>query len=228
MNLKLEQEINPEVKDEKIADFSRRRFFQFAGGLAGAGILFSACHKTPPSTFFVGSGDVGLLNYLYILKQVQSNFYIQANNTPYYGMDQNELELIADLRDHQLAHRDLLQAILSSSAIPKIVTNFPTVTFASRSSVLSYSILFEDLAVGAINGALPLFSNTEYIPYIAKMASLNARHSAYLRDITTYGTFADSTVIAANGLDQALQPLSVMATLEKYIQTTFDTSKLPN
>jgi hypothetical protein len=226
MNLNNEIDINQEAMKQSGSGLSRRRFFQMAGIAAGAGLAAAACRRTPPSTYFVGSGDVGLLNYLYILKQVQADFYIQANNTPYYGMDESELQLIADLRDHQIAHRDFLQMILSSSAVPSVVINFSPITFAGRSSVLSYSALFEDLSVGAINGAIPLFSNTAYVPYLSKMATVDARHSAYVRDIATYGTFADSTVITS-GLDQSLAPQSVMKTLETYIQTTFDASQLP-
>jgi len=227
MNFNNELELKKEGLEAPKNNVSRRRFFQVAGGMTVAGMALAACHRTPPSTYFVGSGDIGLLNYLYILKQVQADFYIQANNTPYYGMDESELQLIADLRDHQIAHRDLLKMILSSSAIPSIVINFSPVTFASRSSVLSYSTLFEDLSIGAINGAIPLFSNTAYVPYLSKMATVDARHSAYVRDIATYNSFADSTVIT-NGLDQSLLPRTVMKTLETYIQTTFDASQLPN
>ena len=60
-------------KEEGGYNVSRRRFFQLAGGVAGAGILLSACHKrTGPTDIYIGSGDTALLNYLYILQQVEA------------------------------------------------------------------------------------------------------------------------------------------------------------
>jgi len=214
---------------DKGYDVSRRRFFQLAGGIAGAGILLSACNKrTGPSTTYVGSGDTGLLNYFYILQQLEADFYTQAVATPYYGMDASEEQLLTDVRDHEIAHAGLLQNLLGANAITKIVTNFSAVNFADRTSVLSHAYAIEDLVISGYNGAAQLFVNTSYVLQLAKMVSVEARHSAYFRDILNYNSFADSTVISSNGLDQANTPSVVLASAEAYIQTTFDASKLPN
>jgi len=43
---------NEQVEEvDKVYDVSRRRFFQLAGGIAGAGVLLAACRRTPPSIF---------------------------------------------------------------------------------------------------------------------------------------------------------------------------------
>lgn len=210
-------------------DVSRRRFFQLAGGIAGAGVLLSACHRTGPTDVYIGSGDTALLNYIYILQQVEAAFYIQAVTTNYYSMSRDELILFTDMRDQEVAHREYLKFLLGTNAIAPINIAFSSVTFADRASVLTSGAQLEDLVVSGLIGAVPLFSNLEYIRTFAKMVSVEARHSAYLRDVHQYNTFADTTVVGANGIGSSASPSSILETVRsKYILTRFDTSKLPN
>lgn len=206
---------------------SRRNFLQLAGGITGAGLLLASCRKTPPDTTYIGKGDTALLNYLYIVETILTNFYKQANITPYYGLTQSELELLADMRDHQYAHKGLLQRMLGGDAITEIVTDMSPVTFADRTSFLTNSIMLEELAVGAYNGVIRRMSNTNYILQTVKMATVQARHAAYSRALLTTNTFSSSSVVNDFGLDQELSPVTVMATLKPFIQTKLDLINLP-
>jgi len=204
-------------------------FFQLAGGLAGAGLLLSSCHtRTGPSDTYLGSGDVALLNYLYILEQLEAAFYTQAFATPYYGMTTSELQLLQDVRDQEIAHREFLMTLLGKSAVPAISLNFSMVTFADRGSVLSYAATIEDMVISGFNGAAHLFTNTDMVLILGKMTCVEARHSAYFRDILTHNTFADNTVVDVNGLGQSGSPATVLALAKTFIHTNFDSSKLPN
>ena len=212
---------------ETAPDNSRRQFFKLAGGIAGAGMVLSACRRTPPSDTYVGSGDAALLNYLYIINQVEAAFYTQAAITTYYGMTQSENDLLLDLRDQEIAHREFLRTYLGSNVSSPITVNFSAVTFADRTNTLTHATIIEDLATAAINGAIQLFSDTSIIPTLAKMATVEARHAAYARDLLTANSFSDSTVTDANGLNNYIAPLAGMTKIEQYIQTHFDVSKLP-
>ena len=212
-------------------DVSRRRFFQLAGGIAGVGAVLSvaSCRKTPPDTFFIGRGDTGLLNYLYIVEQVMSAFHAQTNivGSHYYGLTESELQLIADMRDHQLAHKGLIKGLLGRDAMSTIVVDLSPVTFADRTDTLNHAIMLEDIAAAAYNGVAQYFTDTNYVLLIAKMATVQARHAAYERDILAPNTFSDSTIVNSNGFDRALTPQQVMAALAPYIQTKLDISTLP-
>lgn len=208
-------------------DVSRRRFLQFAGGIAGAGLIVSSCRKTPPDTQFIGRGDTALINYLYLIELVLTAFYTQANNTPYYGLTESELQLLADMRDHEYAHRELLKKILGDTAINRVVTNLSPTTFADRTSTLTNSIFLEDLAVAAYNGVAQHFTDTGYVLLVAKMATVKARHAAYSRDILTANTPSDSGVVNNMGLDRAMSPQAVMAALSPWIETKLDYTTLP-
>jgi Ferritin-like domain len=210
-------------------DVSRRRFLQLAGGVAGAGLFLAACHKrTPPSDIYIGEGDTALLNYLYILEQLEANFYIQAAATPYYQISASELGLLTDMRDQEIGHREFLKTLLGQRAIPNIVTNFSTVSFADRTSVLSNGAALEDMIVSGFNGVVHLFKNKDYAVPVTKMVTVEARHSAYFRDALTLNTFAPNPPVSANGLDQAQPPSVIFPQALVYIQTRFDSSKLPS
>ena len=216
------------AETEQGYNLSRRRFFQLAGGIAGAGVVLSACRRTPPSTTYVGTGDIGLLNMLYIVEQVQAGFYIQATLTPYYPITSSESSCFIDLRDQAIAHREYLKTLLGTDAAKPIVLNLSLATFADRTSTLANAFAIADLAVGGYNGAARLMGSTDYLLSLSKIATVQARRSAYMRDTLNYNSFADNSAVDINGLDLATQPASVMAGIEQYIETKFDISKLPS
>ena len=219
---------NEQVEEmDKVNDVSRRRFFQLAGGIAGAGVLLAACRTTPPSTFFVGSGDAGLINYLNIIEQVQAGFYAQAVSTSYLNITVSEYTCFTDLRDQAIAHRDYWNTLAGANAINKIVLDLSPVTFADRTSTLINAITLAELAVAAYNGTAQLFSNTDYILTAGKIATVQARRGAYMRDLLSYNSFANSPAVNSNGLDLVSNPQNVMGSLQQYIQTKFDINKLP-
>jgi Ferritin-like domain len=208
---------------------SRRGFLKLAGGIAGAGVLFSACHPLgSPTNIYLGSGDTALLNFLYVLEQIEAAFYTQAVATPYYGMTHLELLAITDVRDQEIAHREWLKTLLGKSAITTISPDFSSVTFADRTSTLSSAATIEDLVISGINGAASRFSDTAYPVALAKMVSVEARHSAYFRDTLTPNSLSDSNVTDTNGLGQAQAPSVVLAAAGKFSHTLFDSSKLPS
>ena len=212
---------------DKAFDVSRRRFFQLAGGVAGAGLLLSACRRTPSSDVYVGAGDTGLLNYLYVIKQVTAAFWGQAVVTPYYGITKSESDLQPDLRDQEIAHREFLKSLLGKQSLGTVTPLLSAVIFADRASFLTHATILEDLTVSAYSGAAQLFTDTSYVQVIAKMASVDARHAAYVRNILTRNSLGDNTLIDAHGLNVAIAPLAGMNTIGTYLQTKFDTSKLP-
>jgi hypothetical protein len=57
---------------------------------------------------------------------------------------------------------------------------------------------------------------------------VEARHSAYARDLLSYNSFADSTAVNNEGLNSAVSPQVGMEMAQKYLQSRFDTSKLPS
>lgn len=215
---------------------SRRKFLSTAGaaGLFSAFLLADACKKTdnaPTATgatnVSLGSGDTGILNYAYALEQLEAAFYTQVVLTPYTGMSSVELTFLTDIRDHEIAHREFFKTALSTSAIAGLGVNFSTINFSDRTSVLATAKAFEDLGVSAYNGAGALISNADYLTLAGKIVSVEARHAALIRNLISYGSFSDSTVVDANGMEMSKTPSQVLAIAGAYVTTKIDASQLP-
>jgi hypothetical protein len=143
-------------------------------------------------------------------------------------MTSAEGSLLADIRDHEIAHREFFKNALGSSAIISLDVNFTAIDFTSRASVLGTAKAFEDLGVSAYNGAGQLINDVNYLGLAGKIVSVEARHAAYIRDLLSNGSFADSTVIDSSGLDMARTPAQVLAIAGAYINTKIDASHLPS
>lgn len=214
----------------------RRSFLQYAGaGMAGVALLAVGCEKNEnlmaanasDTGVTLGSNDTGILNYAYALEQLEAAFYDAVIKTPYTGISAVELSLLTDVRDHELAHRDFFKAALGTAAIADLEFDFSTIKFSERSSVLATAKAFEDLGVSAYNGAGKLIKSADYLTLAGKIVSVEARHAALIRNLIESGSFANSEVVNASGLDKARTPAEVLAIAKTYIKTPINASTLP-
>jgi hypothetical protein len=207
---------------------SRRRFLGYAGAATSLVVGLSACNKDDEDLGVdLGSGDTGILNYAYALEQLEAAFYTKVIASPFTGMTADETARLTEIRDHEVAHREFFKNALGAKAIVALEVNFASINFTSRDSVLATAKAFEDLGVSAYNGAGALITSADYLVLAGKIVSVEARHAAYIRDLITNGTFADNTVIDANGLDKSRTPPEVLAIAGTYISTKINASNLP-
>jgi len=218
-----------------LSPMRRRLFLGYAGASAASvALILSGCKDdddTPPPTgVTLTNDDTGVLNYAYALEQLEAAFYIQVLSTGFYGQNgggsQAEKDRLKEIRDHEIAHRDLFRAALGSAAIRDLQVDFSSVNFSSRDSILETARTFEDLGVSAYNGAGQYLENAAYLELAGKIVSVEARHAAYIRDIISNGSFADNTVVDAKGFDKARRPSEVLTAADPFI-TTQITSQLP-
>ena len=214
-----------------------RRKFLLSMGVASSLLAFTAagCSKdddnngmTAPAGYIdLGKGDIGILNYAYALEQLEAAFYTQVIASPFSGITANEQALLTDIRDHEIAHREFFKTALGSSAIPGLEVNFSAINFGSRQSVLETAKAFEDLGVAAYNGAGKLIADGNYLLLAGKIVSVEARHAALIRDLISNGSFADSTVVDANGLDVTQDPPAVLTTAANFLKSKLWGGNLP-
>lgn len=212
------------------AGMKRREFLGYVAATASITAIVSACNKNDNNNnagIDLGSGDTGILNYAYALEQLEAAFYIQVLTTPYSGLSGDELEFLTDIRSHEIAHREFLKTVLATSAIPAVQVDFSSIKFSDRISVLTAAKTFEDLGVSAYNGAAQLLTSPNNLLIAGKIVSVEARHAAWIRDLLSYGSFADNTIVDDNGLDMQQSPDAVLAAAAPYLVTKFDTSHLP-
>lgn len=214
----------------------RRSFLQYSGaGLAFGGLVAAACNDgvykqgTDGMTdgAYMGSGDIAILNYAYALEQLEAAFYTQVIESPYSGINDMERGLLTDIRDHEIAHREFFKAALGDAALPNLEVNFSSINFSSRDSVIGAAKTFEDLGVAAYNGAGQLIEDVNYLALAGKIVSVEARHAAYIRDLVSNGSFANSEVVDSNGLEKSMSPSNVLTAAAPFIVTKIDARDLP-
>jgi hypothetical protein len=231
---------------EQLWKGSTRRSFLKLLGVGGtivlAPALFEACDSyTPVTAPGMGGGggaaslnlsnDTGILNYAYALEQLEAAFYTAVvGSSTFASLTAEQQEVMTDLRNHEVIHREFLKAALGSNAIGTLAFNSTAVasTLTSSAVILKNAQAFEDLGVSAYNGAGKYLKDSGYLTLAGKIVSVEARHAAAIRDIrdiagirgpsVAAGTsFAGDDVVAASGanagLDVKNEPSTVLATV---------------
>ena len=220
--------------EQQSPNLARRSFLRYAGaGVAGLGLMgvAASCKKQETGIYpalqgtDIGmQGDVAILNYAYALEQLEAAFYIQLAATPFSGITSVETSLLTDIRDHEVAHREFFKAALGTNAIQALTPDFSSIDFSNRAKVLAAAQAFEDTGVAAYNGAGYLIKSADYLTLAGKIVSVEARHAAYIRNLVNPGSFADSTILDANGLDKQKTIPEVLAIANTYLKTKVNAS----
>jgi rubrerythrin len=208
-------------------------------GIGGTSVflpsVFSACDDdnnptAPPVTGPVSlnlGNDTGILNYAYALEQLEAGFYLAVvASAAFGGMTAEQKEVLEDLRNHEVIHREFFRRALGANRIGDLALNSTTVSaaVASATTILRNAEAFEDLGVAAYNGAGKYLTDAANLTIAGKIVSVEARHAAAIRDlreaagITTGASantrFAGDDVVLATGayagLDVKLEPSSVL------------------
>lgn len=218
-----------------VSDANGRRDFLRVAGLAGAALAMAGCSASAnemtapvrqgtPLGAVVGpngeitldfSSDLDVLNYAYALEQLEAAFYLTVVAEAAFGtiFSASEQRVLRDIKDHEVAHRDFFGAALGSAKIPNLTPDFGAVSFGDRSSVLQTAKTFEDLGVGAYNGAARYIASEAYLGVAGKIVSVEARHASAIRDMLSNR----SADFAPNAYDLGLTPTAVLAAADPFI-----------
>jgi hypothetical protein len=223
---------SPPSQDEKVISsfgIQRRNMLKFFGASAAVVALGSACNNNntddvPDTGVFLGSGDFQILNYAYALEQLEAAFYTQVLTSPgFASFSATEKLYMADIKDHEVAHREYFKVALGGNAIKGLTPNFSSIDFSTRAGILAQAKAFEDTGVSAYNGAAKYISDVNYLLAAGKIVSVEARHAALIRDLITNGSFADD--LDPNALDKDKTPTSVVDIANVYLAADSKISK---
>ena len=219
---------------------SRRMFLKWSGITIGVAVVGASCDDDddddsmmgpPPGdgNFNLGTGDTAVLNLAFALEQLEADFYTRMAQAFFGGATAEELEILTDIRDHEVAHRQFLAGALAANAIDTLTFTYPGVDFGDRASVLQTARTFEDLGVAAYNSAASLLVSADLLLQAGRIVSVEARHAAAIRGLLAPGSdaFAGDDVVDAQGLEHAVTIPQVLATAEPFINETLETSGLP-
>lgn len=166
--------------------------------------------------------DIVALNYALTLENFESAFYqyalttfsyqdfIDAGNPSYYY---NYTVMIAG---HEELHATTLTTVIngrvSGAAVPVCIYNFSTITTVAQ--YLSVAMLLENTGVYAYDGAVNTITDTNLQQVAATIATVEARHAAFLN-------FVNSTSPFPMAFDNATLPADI---IKAVLATGFITS----
>lgn len=165
-------------------------------------------------TIDFANGDFAVLQFAFALEQLEADFYtrvVAAFNGS--NLSSGEQAVLADIKNHEVIHREFLKAALGSTYGFTITATYPNVSFNSRTSVLASAAAFEDLGVAAYNGAAQYISSTDYLTLAGKIVSVEARHASAIHDLIAPKTDA----FAPQAFDDAFSPSKVASMAQGFI-----------
>ncbi|MCX6215590.1 ferritin-like domain-containing protein [Spirosoma sp.] len=218
----------------------RRAFLRTATAAAVTGGLLTACStatpdispnggRVPGDVITLPGGDLGILNYAFVLEQIESRFYELVLANPYAGMTAMEMQLFQDLRNHEVTHRAFYRAALGSAGIPDLTLDFSDINFKERTDVLEASRKFAEIGTAAYNGGGKYLTDPENLAVAGKIVSVEARHVSIIREIEYMNQTAFSgDNIVIEGLFIKLEPAEVVPIAQKYVLEIIDAHNLPS
>ncbi len=127
--------------------------------------------------------DVEILNFALLLEYLESEFYIRAVAGGALNSNARLLNFATVVRDHEVAHVNLLESALGSAANPKPTFDFRDTT-TDAAKFAATAIVLEDTGVAAYNGQGPRLTK-KTLAAAAQIVSVEARHAAWIRHIVS-------------------------------------------
>ncbi len=237
-DLKKDEQMTSLFSNALAKPLSRKDFLKWTGvsaAVMGFGISLNGCKSdtvvNPVGGINLTADDFGVLNYAYALEQLEAAFYAKVISSFYSGASDYEKSVLNDIAVHEAIHRDFFKtAIPAANRITDgMAFNLSSIDFTSRASVLGAAKAFEDTGVMAYNGAGYYITNADYLTVAGKIVSVEARHSAAIRDLLNpkSADFAgDDVITSSNGLEKSAKPSVVIPIVAPYF-TVAVTSSLP-
>ena len=211
----------------RTAPTSRRAFLRVLG-LGGTIALLPAAACDSESTTEPGNGipasgnpividfsqgDVAVVQLVSVLEQIEAEFYSRlVAGFATSNIAAGEQAVLTEIRDHELAHRAFLDGTLGAAVIP-VTTTFRGMDFSDRTAVLTAARTLEDLGIATYNGAAQYLTSPATLLELAKIASVEGRHSSTIRDLQQ----PRSNAFSSNSSDDAWRPVQSATSLQDYL-----------
>ena len=231
---------------EQLLEGKTRREFLKLVGLGGAVIflpsVLASCNNSssdimgPPGSgsplvIDFAKGDVAVLQFAYALEQLEADFYTKVVANFSSSLSASEQTVLADIKNHEVIHREALKAVLGASNDFTVHTTYGGLNFSDRASVLATAKTFEDLGVAAYNGAAQYLSSAANLLVAGKIVSVEARHASAIRDLIAPKTASQGdggTSFAPKSFDDVFSPGKVKTAAQAFVVEQITFSNAPS
>lgn len=229
---------------------SRRDFLRLAG-MGGAALMLptaivttlttmlTACDNeqltSPGNATFDVSTTAGVLNLAYVATQFQWRFYENVTFAPFIGATTLELGNPISSAISKMGQHAQSQARVFANTLPAnehqvsdtMQFSFRTIDFSSRAPVYAFAIQMEDMTAALYNTLLLQTTDADAISLLSKIASVEARHAAAIRDLADIAagnsdtanrtSFASDTIVSpATGVAALVTAADYVAFMKPY------------
>jgi len=203
----------PELANVDVKGMTRESFV--LKGAIAAGSVYGLSTVAPfVSQAFAqgGGGDVGVLNFALTLEYLEAAFYDMALKQV-KGLGGDAKKLATTLRDNEQEHVSAITATikkLGGKPVAQPGVDFGK-AFASQKSFLTTAQTFEDLGVGAYNGAAPSIKSKEVLAAAGSIVQVEARHAGVIR-------LLNGQKIAPSPFDKGIEKSQVLMKAKPFIK----------
>lgn len=168
-------------------EYSRRNFLKTAAavgtaisaaGVVGFGVAERYANAADqPYKSYQGLGDVAILQFAYLLEQLEGVFYQTGADAGIF--DGNTLAQIAAIRDHEIAHAEAIAATLGQLGAEVPATpqfTFPDGVFGDPAAFLKLAATFEPVGIGAYQGAAPALESKDILAAAISIHNAECQH----------------------------------------------------
>jgi len=163
--------------------------------------------------------DAEMLNYALSLEHLEATFYREAvamfDNAAFTaaGFQTSVRDNIAQIADDEKEHVDALTAVIGQLEATPVAEATYDFGYTDLPSFLATAAAIEGVGVSAYTGAVQYVQDTDTLVTTAlTIQGVEARHSAYLNQLTNANPFPSSA-------DQAATPEEVLKTASKFIKS---------
>jgi rubrerythrin len=203
----------PELASIEVKGMTRESFLMRSTIAAGSVYGVATVGPFVREAFAQGSGgDVEILNYALTLEFLEAAFYTQGLQRV-SGLDREVKQLATVIRDAEDEHVAALTATIKD--LGGKPTKAPGVdfgqAFASKDAFLETAQTFEDLGVGAYNGAGGLIKSKKVLAAAGSIVQVEGRHAGAIRLVR-------GEEIAPSAFDKGLQMQEVLDAAKPFLK----------
>jgi len=196
---------------------SRRLFLRrtvVGGGAAAVALALGSAAEAQDARL---AQDIAVLNYALTLERLEADFYVRglqrfgASDFAGFGVS-GLFDRLRDIRDHEVAHVATIESVvqgLGASAVQGGEFTFP---YSDARSFLRVAQVLENTGVSAYDGAIALLKTPQLLTASATIATVEARHAAYLNFVNGDNPFPAAT-------DSPKSPGEIVAAIQPFVVT---------
>ena len=203
----------PELANIEVQGMTRESFIMRGAIAAGSVYGLSTVGPFVSQALAQGDGDVDILNFALTLEYLEAAFYTEALKQV-GDLSGDAKEIATTIRDDENEHVDALAATvkkLGGKPAAKPGVDFGK-AFANQKSFLTTAVVFEDLGVGAYNGAGPSIKSKEVLAAAGSIVQVEGRHAGIVR-------LLNGDKIAPSPFDKGIPMAEVLEKAKPFIKS---------